>query len=563
MKTNVTKEQLTERLYNVLISESETKLYNSESEQRIMFGGWYGAMSPLTRPAYVADFGEKTVTECEAMARQRIKETADRYNTSNWPIWFAQADAHKADGQPAPALNTFMWTACSWLKCDGGNGIYDEIRYKTFKTEQDCIVLAYITEVINVTAEEFADGSLADTIAEARAGRSGGGWYEDDEDLNKYHGQKLFYANAIAVIAPDGRYYLIDSEGYDYARYILTPLAWRTMFAQEIAAEEARRAAEEAERERREREAAAERYRAYRAECAKWEKYCTPIAGAKEALQRAKDAVGLHWYKDKACKAAGRKLHAVKRANILNVCKAAFPGVKFTLHKIDGWGADWEISWTDGPTGTTFKNTVNLNIFCTYHDTFDGYTDCADTEREEFTEFAGKYMDGGNSIDTRREISEERGKELTEKIKKLTGATTDRLTQEQIRTILTELPEANGMSYGQLCPGVDGYLPTVVRVITDNTDYLTKETKQEQATEAPTKAIQAPQGNETPQGDTTPTEIQIIAYSEKAIAITGNTKPIKDTLKKLGGKFNLKLSCGAGWIFSKKREQELRAALAL
>ena len=55
--------------------------------------------------------------------------------------------------------------------------------------------------------------------------------------------------------------------------------------------------------------------------------------------------------------------------------------------------------------------------------------------------------------------------------------------------------------------------------------------------------------------------VQIIDYSEKAIAVVGETRSIKETLKTLGGKFNRHLSCGAGWIFSKTKETTLREAL--
>lgn len=51
--------------------------------------------------------------------------------------------------------------------------------------------------------------------------------------------------------------------------------------------------------------------------------------------------------------------------------------------------------------------------------------------------------------------------------------------------------------------------------------------------------------------------IRIVDYSEKSVAVIGDTKAIKDSLKKLGGKFNPRLSCGAGWIFSKKRRSEV------
>ena len=55
-------------------------------------------------------------------------------------------------------------------------------------------------------------------------------------------------------------------------------------------------------------------------------------------------------------------------------------------------------------------------------------------------------------------------------------------------------------------------------------------------------------------------------YSEKAIAVFGDTKAIKEELKKLGGKFNPALKHNgekrAGWVFSKKQADKVRALLA-
>jgi hypothetical protein len=56
-------------------------------------------------------------------------------------------------------------------------------------------------------------------------------------------------------------------------------------------------------------------------------------------------------------------------------------------------------------------------------------------------------------------------------------------------------------------------------------------------------------------------EVNVIEYSDKAIAVIGDTKPIKELLKSLGGSFNPRLSCGAGWIFSKKKLEEVQTAL--
>jgi hypothetical protein len=55
--------------------------------------------------------------------------------------------------------------------------------------------------------------------------------------------------------------------------------------------------------------------------------------------------------------------------------------------------------------------------------------------------------------------------------------------------------------------------------------------------------------------------VEIVNYSEKAIAVFGDTKPMKDKLKALGGRFNPFLNNNgekmAGWIFSKTKSTEL------
>ena len=73
-----------------------------------------------------------------------------------------------------------------------------------------------------------------------------------------------------------------------------------------------------------------------------------------------------------------------------------------------------------------------------------------------------------------------------------------------------------------------------------------------------------PKQNKTTETETIEAKgVQIIDYSEKAIAVVGDTRAIKDTLKTLGGRFNAHLTCGAGWIFSKAKETTLRNALSI
>lgn len=60
--------------------------------------------------------------------------------------------------------------------------------------------------------------------------------------------------------------------------------------------------------------------------------------------------------------------------------------------------------------------------------------------------------------------------------------------------------------------------------------------------------------------------VEIVDYSEKAIAVFGDTEPIKDILGSLFGRFNRRLSRGsekcAGWVFPKTRAAAVHEALA-
>ena len=71
-----------------------------------------------------------------------------------------------------------------------------------------------------------------------------------------------------------------------------------------------------------------------------------------------------------------------------------------------------------------------------------------------------------------------------------------------------------------------------------------------------------------PTKKTTP-KYQIVHYSEKCIALFGDTKPIKEELKALGGRFNNNLrpfgeeSRVPGWVFPKKCEEAVREIVNL
>lgn len=58
--------------------------------------------------------------------------------------------------------------------------------------------------------------------------------------------------------------------------------------------------------------------------------------------------------------------------------------------------------------------------------------------------------------------------------------------------------------------------------------------------------------------------LAMIDYSDKAIVVIGTrTKELKDVLKMLGGRFNNRLSCGCGWVFSKDKKDAVKLMLNL
>lgn len=59
--------------------------------------------------------------------------------------------------------------------------------------------------------------------------------------------------------------------------------------------------------------------------------------------------------------------------------------------------------------------------------------------------------------------------------------------------------------------------------------------------------------------------LQYVDYSEKSFAIIGDTKPIKEELKTLKGRFNARLSVDgnqvAGWVFAKRNAEPVMKSL--
>ncbi len=396
--------QVVENLTKVLTDRTETAQYYSDNEQYICLCGWCGTMSPVSRPAYIKTFGKDTTEQAEAKAREIIAEKkAARQRTK-----YAQ-HAQEADRlERVPAVGGFFWADNSGLKCDGGRGLFEELHnlnYYTHAAEKPAR-LCCVEQIINVSEADFVRPRLADELVTRHnlQGFARSEDVDDSEDMNAVYSdpEKLatFYTVGALVVSPSGKYYLIDSEGYSYARYIYVPIEWPELLADEVETVKAEEDARKAEEERKEAEAKAQRLAQYRARCAKWSHLMQDVRPLEADP-----------------KTTSRQLMNARKANILTMCRAAFPGVKFSLKVRHGWGADFELSWTDGPTVEEFNEKTDLSLFCRCRDTFDGWDDSTGVDYAEFADFARLTMgSNGGDIKTKRVMSDEARAEILAQI---------------------------------------------------------------------------------------------------------------------------------------------------
>lgn len=465
---NITPEKIREQLIKVFGSAEMSAVYNSYNEQYTGLCGWCGIMSPESRPAYIKTFGASVVAEAEEGARAELANIVNEYERSHWAEYKIEADKHRVAGQPVPALGAYAWGTCTCLKCDSGKGYRDEIRARVEMGDEVIKpVLLHVEQVVTVTADELDRGELADELCAAET-MPGGGCYEDDERLQMVAPYHLSYIN-VAIVTDGKRYYYIDSEGYNYARYVALPDDWANMFAAALQDERDREAARVAAQKAEADAKHAAAVKDYATRCDAWAHIMHPVADLIEAEKNAK-------YGTSEYKAARRKLQAVRRSNILAMCRAAFPGVKFRVTACKGWGEDWELTYTDGPTVEAFEAATDLDLFATHHDTFDGWDDSTDvvTVSEEFSVFARDFMgrDCGGGVKVSREMSDVTAAALKVQVIEALPALADgnsihrdALTDDQREAVETIVPR----DWGRVWYHAD----SLARDIFDTTDYCT------------------------------------------------------------------------------------------
>lgn len=201
-------------------------------------------------------------------------------------------------------------------------------------------------------------------------------------------------------------------------------------------------------------------------------------------------------------------------AAIREELKNAYPGVKFSVTSSNfAGGNSVDISWLDGPTSDQVQAITSKYRY----GHFDGMEDIYE------------YSNSRDDIPQAKFVSENRS-----------------MSEEVTASITEQLKTQWGAEYIE---GLhDSELGTLIyRKFQDMDLYTPTQTKQAAPQFKPVETITG--------------EVNIIDYSDKSFAVIGDTKPIKDALKSLGGKFNFRLTCGAGWVFPKSKLDQVQTAL--
>jgi len=235
------------------------------------------------------------------------------------------------------------------------------------------------------------------------------------------------------------------------------------------------------------------------------------------------------------------------KQNIRIELKKEFPSIKFSVSS-DHYGTV-NVKWDDGPTIKEVQN-----ITSKYEDHETDYTgDFRDYNPSNFNNIFG----GCNYVFENRSMSEETQKKLYDwaENKFNNDETYNCRSFEQLaRNLFNHYQiiinndftiEKTNVECG--LNSVETFYKFVNNNVSNNVPTLKTNSKND------SKNVQVSNENISFEG------LNLIDYSEKAFAITGNTYQYKDIFsKEFNGKFNKFLTCGAGWIFPKTKLNDIK-----
>lgn len=567
----VTDEQIINELVKIFSDEERIREYNYDSgatHQCIL--GWCGSMSPVNRKAFVEDFGIERVENAENEAKKIISDKEKEFKSTNYAAHVREADENTKIENFIPSEGNFVWAVETGTKNDRGDAVRDQIRdFIIYRNDPDfrCLktpVLVFVEKAFKVNQEQFNDGSFPDKLVMEFKERGehfpGGGRTDDDKYVDLKDEYRTWYTMAAAVIDDDGRWYLINSEGFGYARYILLPVGWETMFAETKASIEEQIEKEHEEYMKKVEEQEAENKKKYEDRCEKWEDVMTDVSPLIEKRSILNEKFRKTSYRQpeyekikKECSDIDREILTIQKRNISAMVKKAFPGLKHKVRKGSGYRYDFEVEYIDGPTEDEFIEKTDFGLFVGIYTYFDGMTDSTNYSRAKYTDFAKKYIGDCDSseVEVIRRCNPETTNRIANEIEEMFPELKDRgerdFTISEVQSIATRL----GCDTDNLQRRIDGY-----RSLTSN-DVAIKAWHSMSFYNNVDNRQKEYGGEENKESKES--EFAVIDYNERCIAVTGDTKPLSGKLKKIG-MYNSRLSCGPGWVFSKKNKDKLKEA---
>lgn len=565
-----------QKFVNHIVEAKKTGEWDAPEKQYTGICGWAGVMSPDTRLACIEKFGMADTLTAETMANNIIARRREFWNNSNAKLAQDAATANEQNNDYQPKAGDFVWGYNTNLKADGGlmgavrDMVYcldEEGREKPAMRE-----LVHIEKVLSVptTCEEWKNPAII--VARDPQHFPGGCQSLDVEKDVIYDDlcdeeKDTFFTVAAAVVDESGRWYLVDAEGFDYARYILFPANFDTTFADELAAVRKENSDEKEAQAQQEAQEKAERLADYKARCAKWEPLMVDVRPVIESLKN-------YGYGTKERKDAERKLGSMRRANIATMIHTAFPGLKVSIRRSNGWGSAWELTYTDGPTEEQFNELTDLDLFVQRVETFDGMTDSTGVESLEFTDFAKKYMAiDYNGFDVVRNTSDEWKAEAVNKILSVAPdssnydaageykrrADVKAISLDQAQTICGLFGvDADKINFAYCCDSAES-LANAIWYVSDL--YKAPETAKK-AEKRITQAERVADGVQPVTATSTTAKsgnYKLEPYSAKCYQLTGDTYDIREQLREFGV-WNRARQC---WFISNKKAAKLADFLGI
>lgn len=421
--------------------------------------------------------------------------------SDNYLKYREQAEMNKSKSAARIAAGDFIYC---YFK---GSKHYDlkdmlQTHLQVDETNKEYFQLGKVVDVIDISENEFDSLEYSENT---NLLKDKGGSYSDDiaEEREIYSlspfERETFYNHFTLIRTPSGRAIVADAQGYDYMRYTGLLSHYRESMKSDC---------DKVSELLRIAQEKAEKERIEKEE--------------EEARLRNEEQARIENEYSFLTVVTDRYDQKTAANNLRSLLKVKFPATKFSVKKY--YYNSYTVRWEDGPT----EQQVNEITHLFKNEKWDGMNESSYSIDTPFNQRYG----GIGYISTSRNIS-------------------DAVRNQELELLNKELNKNYQMEDDVIEKGSTAFC--LVHHRAQEKDY----SPEFQVKTRPAKS------NKPADKVLSPPVLELIDYSEKSFAIIGETKPIKETLKTLGGSFNGRLSCGPGWIFSKSKIDTVKLTLQL